>query len=161
MKKIIAFILLGVLGVNCSNRDDGDIDCALFDPAFPALYVRIIDNEGVNVFEKGTIDSESIRVEGDFSSAGFQFIPAKENVNPDAEIRKLDNTINLSIPNQSTFRYTIHLDGFEAINLDFTAELTEIPCGIAYFKPAEVNHIAEEVEMGSISPLQYLVVVQL
>lgn len=161
MKKIIKLILIGILFSSCSNNDEGGIDCSLFDPAFPSLYIRIVDNAGVNLIENGTIDPNNISVEGDFSGAGFQYIPANEFANPDANIREFDNSLSLFIPNESTFQYTIHLDDIKTINVNFTAELTRIPCDITYFKPIEGAFDGETLELMEISPLQYLAVIEL
>lgn len=160
MKKIFRLILLVLLFSNCSNDDVG-IDCALFDPAFPNLYLRIVDNTGANLIENGTIDPNNITVEGDFSGAGFRFIPADEFANPDSEIREFDNTLNLFIPYESTFQYSINLDDYETINVNFKAEHTKIPCDLSYYKPIEAEFKDDKLELKEIPPLQYIVVVEL
>ena len=78
MRKALTIILIGLLLSSCSNEDDDGIDCSLFDPAFPSLYLRIVDDTGANLIENGTIDPNNIGIEGDFENAGFQFIPANE-----------------------------------------------------------------------------------
>jgi len=148
--------------ISCSNnKDDDGIDCALFDPALPSLYIRIVDSKGANLFENGTIDPDNLSVEGGFSGAGFQFIPADEFDNPDADIRELDNSISLFIPYESTFQYTIHLDDIETIKVDFTAELTRIPCDITYYIPIEGVFNNEALELIEISSIQYLAIIKL
>jgi hypothetical protein len=66
MKKIFTFILIGLLFSICSNEDNDGIDCELFDPAYPSLYIRIVDDTGANLIENKTIDSNNINVEGNF-----------------------------------------------------------------------------------------------
>lgn len=161
MKKVFTLILIGLLFSNCSNDDDEGIDCALFDPAFPTLFLRIVDNTGVNLIRNGTIDSSNITVEGDFSGAGFQFVPANEFATPDSEIRELDNSLYLFIPNESKFQYTIKLDDFKTIAVNFKAEHIKIPCDLSYFKPVEADFNDEELKLKEISPLQFLVVIEL
>lgn len=161
MKRVFVIILIGFLFQSCSRDDDDGIDCQLFDPAFPSLLIRIVDTTGTNIIENGTIDPNNIVVEGDFTNAGFQFIPANEFAAPDADIRELDNTLNLYIPNESSFQYTINLDNFETINLGFSAELTRIPCDIAFFTPTSVTFNGETIELNEMSSLQFLAIIEL
>ncbi len=161
MKKVFAITLIGLLFTSCLSSDDDGIDCELFDPAFPTLFIRIVDATGANLIENGTIDPNNIMVEGDFPNAGFQFIPANEFAVPDADIREFDNSLNLSIPNELSFQYTIDLDDFETINVGFNAELTRIPCEITYFTPIEVTFKDEIIELTEISSLQFLVIIEL
>jgi len=160
MKKLIFLLIIIPIWIGCSNNDDGT-DCSLFDPTVPSLFIRIVDSTGANLIENGTIDPDNISVEGDFSGAGFQFIPANEFANPDADIRKLDNSISLFIPYEPTFQYTIHLNDMETINVDFTAELTIIACGITYYKPSDGVFNNEALELIEISSLQFLSVIEL
>ncbi|QYA26919.1 hypothetical protein G3I01_15920 [Gramella sp. MT6] len=109
MKKRLTILLIGILISSCSNNDDDGIDCSIFDPAILELYIRLVDENGDNLIENGTIDPENITVEGDFSNPGFRYIPPNEFAEPDADIRKYDNTLFLFIPNQPKFEYTIFL----------------------------------------------------
>ena len=161
MKKVFVIILMGFLVFSCLSDDDDGIDCKLFDPAFPSLYIRIVDATGVNLIENGTIDSENITVQGDLANAGFRFVPADEFAVPDADIREFDNSLNLYIPNESSFQYSINLDDFETINLGFNAELTRIPCDITYFTPTSVTFNEEPIELTEMSSLQLLVIIEL
>ncbi|MCQ0112549.1 hypothetical protein [Zhouia amylolytica] len=160
MKCIFSLLLFGLFIASCSNKDDG-IDCSLFDPAFPELNVRITDEAGNNLIENGTIDPDSITVTGDFSGAGFRYIPAIDYVSPDAEIRAFDHTLSLYIPRESEFQYTINLKDYEAINIDFTAIFTKIPCDLSYYIPSEAFYDNEKLELQEISPLQFLVIIVL
>ena len=160
MKKVFVIIIIGFLFPSCTSDDDG-IDCEIFDPAFPSLFIRIVDATGANLIENENIDPNNITVEGDFPNAGFQFIPASVFAVPDADIKEFDNSLTLSIPNESSFHYTIYLDGFEAIDLDFEAELTRIPCDITYFIPSSVTFKEETIELTEMSSLQFLVIIEL
>tara|TARA_R110001583_G_scaffold132337_1_gene284304 strand:- start:42 stop:524 length:483 start_codon:yes stop_codon:yes gene_type:complete len=160
MKKKYTLILIGLL-LSCSNNDDDGIDCSLFDPAFPELYIRLVDETGTNLIDNGTIDPDNITIEGNFSNADFRFIPANEFANPDAEIREFDNTLLLYIPNESTFRYTVNLDDTDSVDIDFTAELTRIPCNISYFIPNGVEYNNVTLELTEVSSLQFLAVIEL
>lgn len=161
MKKLFTLILIGLLLSSCSNDDEEGIDCALFDPAFPSLYVRLVDDSGTNLIENGTIDPDDISVDGDFPGAGFQFVPANEYANPDAEITAFDNSLHLNIPQQPTFHYNINLGDLETIAIDFEGEFTEIPCDLSYYIPIEAQFNGEKLDVREISSLQYLVVITL
>ena len=162
MKKLFLLVTVTVL-IGCSNDDDDDqgIDCALFDPGFPSLFIRIVDSTGTNLIENGTIDPDNISVEADFPGGDFQFVPANENARPDSEIRELDNTIFIRIPNESTFQYTIHLSSTDDIRVEFSAEFTRIPCNLFYFTPNEGVFKDETFELKELSSLQFLAILEL
>ncbi|SHJ96475.1 hypothetical protein SAMN04487911_1772 [Arenibacter nanhaiticus] len=144
MKKLLTLFLIGILLTSCSNDDDNGIDCSLFDPAFPELYIRLVDETGTNLIENGTIDPENITVEGDFSNPGFRYIPPSEY--DDAYIRKYDNTLYLFIPNQSNFEYTINLDDPTSIFLNFEARFAELPCGVSYYIPTKLTYNNQNID---------------
>ena len=146
MKKIFTLLLIGILISSCSNNDDDGIDCSLFDPAFPELYIRLVDETGANLIENGTIDPENITVEGDFSNPGFRYIPPNEYAEPDADIRKYDNTLFLFIANESKFEYTINLNDTTSINLEFDARFAELPCEVSYFIPTKLIYNDQTIE---------------
>ena len=154
-------MLMGLLFPSCSSDDDAGIHCALFDPAFPSLFIRIVDSSGANLIENETIDPNNITVEGDFPNAGFQFIPANEFAAPDTDIREYDNSLNLFIPNESSFQYTIDLDNFDTIDVRFEAAITRIACDISYFIPTRVTFKRETIELMEISSLEFLVIIEL
>jgi len=152
-------MIMGLLG--CSDNDDDGINCELYDPAFPTLYLKFVDVNGNNLIENGSIDPEVISVEGEFPHAGFIFNPASEFAVPNADIRQLDNTIQLFIPKESNFQYTIHLNDQDSILIDFTAELTRIPCDLSYYKPTGGVFKDVGFELTEVPPLQFLAVVEL
>ncbi|MCM4171999.1 hypothetical protein DHD32_10945 [Arenibacter sp. TNZ] len=158
--KIPFFLIAAIFLLNGCSEDD-NIDCALFDPAFPSLFLKLIDASGNNLIELGTIDPNAIRVDGEFPNAGFIFIPANEFAVPDTDIRKLDNTIQLFIPTESHYQYSIHLSDSDSLLVDFSAKLTRIPCGLSYFLPTGVVVKNVEFEFTELSPLQFLVVIKL
>lgn len=145
-----------VLIISCDKNDDS-INCGTFDAELPLLFVKITDTSGTNLIENGTIDITNINIESNFSTASFQFIPANEL----GDKSEFDNSLALSIPNESTFQYTINLDGFESIVLDFTAEFIRIPCDITFFKPVRVNFNTDELELMEIPPQQFLITIEL
>lgn len=157
IKKLQLLIVLGLVLISSCNNNDDDINCLTFDVEQPLLFVRIIDATGTNLIENGSIDPAMIDVKGDFLNASFQFIPANES----GDVGEFDNTLALSIPNESTFQYTIDLENFETIILDFTAELITLPCNITFFEPVEVNLNTENHELMLFHPRQFLVVVEL
>lgn len=160
MKKIYLLLLAVPLWTSCSEDNNG-IDCELFDPAFPSLYLELVDAEGANLFKNGTFDPENIRVEGDFPNAGFSFNPPREFAVSEADIRKLDNTIQLLIPNESSFQYTIHISETNSIQISFFAELTQIPCDLSYYLPLNGTFNDLNFELIEVPPLQFLGVIEL
>jgi len=146
MKKILMILLIGLLAYSCSNNDDGGIDCSLFDPAFPELYIRLVDETGTNLLENGTIDPEDITVQGDFSNPGFRYIPPHEFAEPDSYIRKYDNTLFLFIANESNFEYSINLNDTTSIILEFDARFAELPCEVSYFIPTKLIYNGQNIE---------------
>jgi hypothetical protein len=158
--KIPFFLIAAIFLVNgCS--DDDNIDCSLFDPAFPSLFLKLVDASGNNLIEVGTIDPNVIRVGGEFPNAGFIFIPVNEFAVQDADIIKLDDTIQLFIPTESHYQYSIQLSDSDSLLVDFSAKLTRIPCGLSYFLPTGVVVKNVEFEFTELSPLQFLVVIKL
>jgi len=146
MKKLLTLFLIGILLTSCSNDDDNGIDCSLFDPAFPELYIRLVDETGTNLIENGTIDPENITVEGDFSNPGFRYVPPSEYGEPDSEIRKYDNTLFLFIANEANFEYTINLDDSTSIILNFEARFAELPCEVSYYIPTKLTYNNQNIE---------------
>ncbi len=146
MKKLLTLFLIGILLTSCSSDHDNGVYCPLFDPVFPELYIRLVDETGANLIENGTIDPENITVEGDFSNPDFQYIPTNEFEEPDADIRKYDNTLYLFIAKESNFEYTINLDDSTSIILNFDAKFTELPCGVSYFIPTKLTYNNQNVE---------------
>ncbi|MDF0705575.1 hypothetical protein [Flagellimonas okinawensis] len=144
MKKLLTLFLIGILFTSCSSDDDNGIDCSLFDPAFPELYIRLVDETGANLIENGTIDPENITVEGDFSNPGFRYIPPSQY--DDEYIKKYDNTIYLFIPNESNFEFTINLDDSTSIILNFEARFVELPCEVSYYIPTKLTYNNQNVE---------------
>lgn len=139
-----------------------EINCELFDTAFPLLFIRLVDSSGNNLIENETIDPNNVSVEGDFPRADFEFVPADEFANPDAYIRALDNSLRLFLPNEATFQYVIHLDDLDkTIKVDFTAELTKIPCDLSYFKPIEGSYNDETLKLKEVPPLQFVAVLEI
>lgn len=162
MKKILIFSLIGILISSCSNDDEGGIDCTVFDPAFPELYIRLVNKTGANLIENGTIDPENITVEGDFSNPDFLYIPPHEFAEPDADIRKYDNTLLLFIPRESKFEYTINLNDTTSIILEFDARLVELPCGVSYFIPTKLTYNNQNVESeNEESELKFLAEIEI
>ena len=149
-----------LLFISCSSNDD-EIDCELFDPAFADLYIKLVDIQGNNLIENGTIDPDKISVRGDFPGASFRFVPADEYSKPDAYYRELDNTLKLFIPNKSRFQYTIHLNSTDAIQVNFSAELIKLPCGLFYFKPNKVLFNNKSINLREVPPLQFVAVLEL
>lgn len=148
MKKIFTLLLIGILISGCSknNNDDDGIDCSLFDPAFPELYIRLVDETGANLIEKGIIEPENITVTANFPNPGFRYIPPDKYAEPDADIRKYDNTISLFIANKSKFEYTIKLNDTTSIILEVEARFAELPCEVSYFIPTKLEYNNQNIE---------------
>jgi phosphatidate phosphatase PAH1 len=155
MKRKLLLIISAIFLVNCSQKDDGGIDCSLFDPVFPSLYLKIIDANGVNLFENGTFNPEDVSTKGNFSNAGFNFISINE------DNRSLDNSLLLSIPNQLASTYTIQLNSTNTIAIDFKTEEVKLPCSISYYKPTEAQLLTKKLELKEFDTLQYCIIIEL
>jgi len=155
MKNILILIISITLITGCTNNDDNETDCSLFDPIFPNLYIKIVDFTGNNLLENEMINLDNIIVEGDFSNVGFIFVSENEETN------ELGNSLLLSIPNESISRYTIHISDTETINLDFKTEQIKIDCDITYNIPTEVEFRTEKLEITEIETLQYVIEIEL
>lgn len=156
MKTPLLFLLSFLLLTSCSVDDDG-IDCALYDPMFPTLFVKFVNESGENLIENGTLDPEQISIETDFLHGSFIFHPENDFANPDAELRVFDNTMELYIPRETNFHYTISFEETEIASLDFTAKETAIACGISYFIPIKAESEGNILEIQEFSGLRFLV----
>ena len=143
MKKFIIFILIGFLFSNCSNVDD-EVDCERYDPAFPSLYLKLVDSSGNNLIENGTLDPNNITL---VRGESIRFNPASQFAVPDADIRIYDNTLKLSIPRQTTFEYVIQLEENHTISLKYSAVEKKILCGLSYFVPTGARLENEPLEL--------------
>ena len=158
MKKIMLLTFISFLVSNCTNDDDAGIDCALIDPVFSSLYIKFVDANGNNLIENETIDPDEILLENGF---GFRFNPPEEFAAPEAEIRVLDNTLALFIPNESIFQYSLDLGGGNRVTLDFTAERTEIECNLVYYTPTSVTNNDKTLALEEVFTLVFLSEVEL
>lgn len=161
MKKLYLLVILMPLLISCSNNDDDGVDCSLYDPAFPSLFLKMVDEAGNNLIENGTIDPNAMTIEGDFEGAGFRWIPADKFANPDSEIRAFDNTIQLFIPNRAAFQYAVNLITKNSIILNFSSEVIQLPCEVSYSKPIKVSFNNKTLDIKEILSDHFLVVIVL
>ncbi|TRZ42439.1 hypothetical protein [Robertkochia solimangrovi] len=158
MKGIFRIIVIAFALIGCSSDDDEGIDCALFDPVIPELYIRFVDENGVNLIEKGTIDPENSIVSGDFPNPDFYYIPANENLQPESEFRNYDPTLLLYIPGETTFLYTFDLNDTHSVNLEFKADYTELPCSMSFYVPTELAYNDQIIALEDTeSSLRFLI----
>lgn len=143
MKKLIIFILIGFLFSNCSNEDH-EVDCERYDPAFPELYIKLLDSNGNNLITNGTFDPDEITL---VSGESIRFHLPSQFALPDADIRIYDNTLKLSIPRQTTFEYVIQLAENNTISLKYSAIEKKILCGLSYFVPTGARLENEPLEL--------------
>ncbi|MCM5663774.1 hypothetical protein [Galbibacter mesophilus] len=163
MKKIFTLLLISILMFSCSNDDDGEeIDCALFDPMVSSLLIRLVDQDGTNLIENGTINPENITVEGNFPNPDFQYLPPREGIDSD-DSTKYNHTLLLNIPYQSNFTYTINLNETESIDLEFDARLEELPCEVSFFIPTKLTYEGQEIksENGENSEFNFLAEIEI
>ena len=114
MKKLILLVLgFGVI-ISCYEKEN--INCLTFEIERPQLFIKIINNEGVNLIENGTINSTNITIEENSSNISFTFIPEGQF----GDFNEFDNSIALTVPNESDFRYTVAINNFETIVIDRT-----------------------------------------
>ena len=156
MSKYYIILILGLLLSNCSNQDD--IGCDIFDPATPFLAIKLVDSNGINLIENGTIDPTEITLQ---SGLGLRFLPPNDIADPNSPFAQFDNTIDLSIPDESTFQYMIDLNNTDVVSLDFTAERRDIECDITFYIPTKVMSDNQNLELREVSRLAFLVEIEL
>lgn len=160
MKK--SLLVFGLMGLLCACADDEpEIDCSLFDPAFPTLFIKWVDESGNNLITNGSIQPDSLRVAGNFPNAGFFFNPGSNFGGAADDIRQLDNTMELILPDRPEFRYTLFLSQNDSLVLDFTAEFTKLPCNLSYYRPTGVRLQGTELDLIVVPTLQFLVALEL
>ncbi|MCL6220687.1 hypothetical protein [Zunongwangia pacifica] len=137
MKSILKLMHIIGLLISCSGDDEKNIDCALYDPAFPQLFLRLEDAAAENLIENGTIDPENINVNGDFENASFRYVPPNDYAQPDNEMRALDHSLALSIAYAESFKYQIQVEDFDPIEIDFSTIRKHLPCGITLYLPQQ------------------------
>ena len=156
MKKIITLVMIGLLFISCSSNDDG-IDCSLFDPQAPSLFLKLVDSNGTNLIENGTIDPDEISI---LQGGDFRFNPPHESANSNEEISEFDNTLQLFLRVEST-EYVIQLSETETISLDFSAELEELACNVSFYIPTAASSNGEDLEIREVLNQAYLVEMEL
>jgi|AntAceMinimDraft_5_1070358.scaffolds.fasta_scaffold31829_3 hypothetical protein len=161
MKKTFLFVGVFSLLFSCVDDNEPEIDCRLFDPIFPTLFIKFVDQSGNNLIENGTINTDSLRVMGSFPNVGIAFVQENEFAMPDADIRKLDNTIELSLTDQVQYQYSVYFSQTDSVVVDVSAELTKIPCNISYYTPKGVRFKDTDVELEEVPPLQFLAVLEI
>jgi len=156
MRKLFFLTALLTIIIGCST-DDEEIDCSLFDPIFPELYIRLVDDAGVNLIDNGTINPKNFSVEGDFSGANFQVVPLNGSAASEPDSGKSDNTLSLFIPRKATFQYTIILNDIDkSFTIGFTAEPMRLPCDITFFKPINGLYDNQTLELSEVRSLQFV-----
>jgi hypothetical protein len=103
------------------------------------LYLRLVDENGANLIKNITIEPENIRVEGNFINSGFRPIPSNKFAEPDADIRKYDDSLFLFIVDELKFEHAINLNNTISMVLEFDARFAEFPCGVSYFISTKLN----------------------
>lgn len=161
MKRVVITVWVFLVCISCSHNDNDSIDCRLFDPIFPSLYVKFIDGDRTNLLGNGTINPDSLRVKGSFPNAGALFIPPNGNVAPNADSRRYENTLELMIPRQTSFEYVIYFSQSDSIKVDFTTEFTKIDCGLTYYTPVAGTYRGNALELGGDDSLRFLAELQL
>lgn len=157
-KKLIILVVLGFgLIISCNEKEENNINCSTFDVEKPQLFIKINDATKTNLIENGTINSTNVTIEYIASNISFTIVPE----NHFGDFNEFDNSLALPFPDESEFQYTINIEGFETIFLDFTAELKSTLCNITFFQPTSVNSNNKEIQLMEFPPQQYLVVIEL
>lgn len=130
----------------------------LFLTQHSPLYTLLVDINGNNLIENETVDPNEITLQ---SGLGFRFNPPNEFANSDSDRKEFDNTIALFIPNESSFQYVIKLTDTDVIRLDFSAELSKIPCNITYYIPTSVVYNSQHLEFREVLSFEFLTDIKL
>ncbi len=126
--------------ISCKNDDKQEIDCALFDPFIPSLFIKLIDSDGNNLIENNTYKADEIKVlfnDYTYSNVVFNDVQGIENlivlnlIGVDGE-----NTLKIQLSNEVT----------DTLILNLTAE-SHI-CDWTFFKlnSAIYNGVLQELE---------------
>ena len=90
MRQIVFFGVLLIFISSCSIKDNNDLECDIFHPKLPELYIRLVDDLGTNLIRNGTIDIDELIVEGGCNSEteNYVFNPEDEFAAQDEEKEK-------------------------------------------------------------------------
>lgn len=158
MKKSILILLLSLLCFSCQNDDDNQLDCGLYAPAFPSVFLKITDDNGNNLLENGTINPDDIILQ---SGLGFRYNPASKSTNANDDIKVLDNTLELYIPNDTAFDYIFQLNDAQTVELHFATEALAAACGLVYFVPTSVVYNNQDQTLDEVFPQVFLTSISL
>lgn len=156
MKKYLLICVLFIVFINCKS-DDG-IDCELFDPAFPQLFVKFVDSDGNNLIKNGSINSDNIIVlNAEENSVGTVILPNGFEVNPDSN--PFNYTLKIFSPNSSSETYNIHLEENTIEVLTIESELKNIPCGISFYTPISATYNNMKITVNEENLLDFIITV--
>lgn len=156
MKKYLLICVLCFIFISCNNDDS--IDCALFDPAFPQLSVKFVDNDENNLIKNGFLNPDNIIVlntEG--KSVGTVILPDGFEVNPDNN--PFNYTLSIVSPNSSSETYNIHLEENTIEVLTIESELKNIPCGISFYTPISATYNNMKITVNEENLLDFIITV--
>lgn len=159
MKKKISVLLLALAIMLSCSKDE--VDCSLFDPLFPELSVRLVDENGINLIENGTINPDSISIAADFNNPYFIFTPVNHYPSSSNRMNEFDNSLVLRIAQRPSFKYTLNLNDTLSVDIDFVAELRKLPCGVDFYEPEGVKIKNEVIELREVNDLQFLAIIEL
>lgn len=162
MKKIKAVMVSCIplfLLVSCQIDDNG-IDCSLIDPIVPSLHVQFMDNDGNNLIENGTFDSDMIRILNSDGMSGGQVVLPSESGN-ESQSNALNHTLMIFLPGTNTTEtYSIQLNDtiMDTLILNIRRETTA--CG-AITIPVSATYNGVDVGISeSFSPsFQYRITI--
>lgn len=121
MRKTVLLILTLFLFNSCTNNNQDEIDCRLFDPVIQHLLVELVDENGINLLENGTFDKETIKIR--LNSAEFQA----------TKLDIFENSIAIQLLEQGAKTYEIVLSETETDTLVLDLSIREQICGFQFY----------------------------
>lgn len=113
MTKLTSFLFCFLCLVSCNTDDDNGIDCSLFDPANPMLFIEMVDSDGNNLIENETFIADDIIIlfNGyEFTNVVFDEVDGIENLVAFGLFgEEGDNTLELKLSDEVTDTLILNL----------------------------------------------------
>lgn len=136
--KTIGTLLCFLILFSCKDDKD-EIDCSLFDPANPNLYIKLLDSNGNNLIENNTYKPNEITVS--FNGQTITNVVF-------TTVKGLENLITLNVMGtEGNNQFDIKLSNSETDVLIMNLSLISQKCGWKFYKLNSVTYNDEIVSI--------------